>query len=121
LAEAVLDSKKDILADLEREKPSNSSRRITALQLVLNNMDMLEKHMKRSRRILNDLRSMRRLLFDERKLSAGKPSTELEPILPEQYQHTKLRSVSATLDAVHVDVCDDIRWYVRTSPPFSMN
>jgi hypothetical protein len=66
LGEVVADSKRDIEADVKRESNANASRRLEALQLALYNLDKLEQHIHKSCRILNDLRSIRRLLFEER-------------------------------------------------------
>ena len=45
---------------------SDLGRRAVALCLVLSNLDKLELHLRTSHRILNDLRSLRRLLMRER-------------------------------------------------------
>lgn len=66
LAETIAEARQEIAADLERELQSPASRRTKALQIAAYNLDRLEKQMLRSRRILNDLRSLRRLLFAER-------------------------------------------------------
>lgn len=68
LAEAVADSKNDINSDVQRElvQAGNSSRRLKALQMAAYTLEKLELHLSRSRRLLNDLRSLRRLLFEER-------------------------------------------------------
>jgi hypothetical protein len=66
LAETVREAKRDVEADVQRESASESPRRLDALRTTLYSMEKLEAHMNQSRRILNDLRSLRRLLFDER-------------------------------------------------------
>jgi hypothetical protein len=66
LANAVLQSKRDIDTDVQREMGLNFRRRLEALQIVGYKLEALESHLTKSRRILNDLRSLRRLLFDER-------------------------------------------------------
>ncbi len=66
LGETITEARQEIDADLERELQSPTSRRTRALQIAAYNLDRLEKQMLRSRRILNDLRSLRRLLFEER-------------------------------------------------------
>jgi len=66
LSEAVAQAKQDVEADVQRESVSNSPRRLDALRTALYSMEKLEQHMNKSRRILNDLRSLRRLLFEER-------------------------------------------------------
>jgi hypothetical protein len=66
LTETVREAKRDVEADVQRESASESPRRLDALRTTLYSMEKLEAHMNQSRRILNDLRSLRRLLFDER-------------------------------------------------------
>ena len=66
LGETISEARQEIQADLERELQSPPSRRTRALQIAAYNLDRLDKQMIRSRRILNDLRSLRRLLFEER-------------------------------------------------------
>jgi len=66
LAQVVLETRHDIEADVQRETNSNLPRRLEALQLTVYKMQTLEFHLKKSRCILNDLRSLRRLLFGER-------------------------------------------------------
>jgi hypothetical protein len=68
LAQTIFETRLDLEADVQRE--SNFSRRAEALKLTLYTLNKLEFHMNRSRRILNDLRTLRRLLFEERTLSA---------------------------------------------------
>jgi hypothetical protein len=76
LAETVREAKKDVEADVEREAGSESPRRLDALRTTLYSMEKLEHHMNKSRRILNDLRSLRRLLFDERSAVAASASID---------------------------------------------
>ncbi len=66
LAEIVSDTKKDITQDVEKESNGHASRRVDALRLAAYHLDKLEVHITKSRRILNDLRSIRRLLLEER-------------------------------------------------------
>lgn len=66
LAEAILDAKRDVEADVATEANAEFPRRVQALQLVLYNLEKLEQHLKASHRALNDLRSLRRLLLQER-------------------------------------------------------
>jgi hypothetical protein len=66
LAETVHDAKCDVEADIQRESDSGAPRHLDALRTTLYSMEKLELHMNKSRRILNDLRSLRRLLFEER-------------------------------------------------------
>jgi hypothetical protein len=64
LAETVAEAKHELEGDVDRE--SVASRRRDALRIALYNLAKLELHMSRSKRILNDLRTLRRLLFEER-------------------------------------------------------
>lgn len=66
LSETVVETKRDIGADIQRESNGNASRRLEALRIASYSLDRLEAHLNRSRRILNDLRTLRRLLFHER-------------------------------------------------------
>jgi len=68
LAQTIFETKLDLEADVQRE--SSLSRRAEALRLTLYTLNKLEFHMHRSRRVLNDLRTLRRLLFEERTPSA---------------------------------------------------
>ncbi len=63
LVEAIAEAKGEIAADLDAAKPD---RRVEALRIVQFKLDKLEQHLKTSSRLLNDLRTLRRLLFDER-------------------------------------------------------
>jgi hypothetical protein len=72
LAETVRQAKQDVEADVQREASAGSPRHLDALRTALYSMEKLEQHMNKSRRILNDLRSLRRLLFEER---ATKPQS----------------------------------------------
>lgn len=66
LAEAVLESEQTVQADLDAQQGSGSARHMEALRLILYNLEKLGQHLKTSRRILNDLRTLRRLLHQER-------------------------------------------------------
>src|SRR5579884_1898639 len=66
LAETVSASMHDI-ATLGRD--GMSDRRIEALRIVEYNLEKLQRHLRMSGRALNDLRTLRRLLFEERPLA----------------------------------------------------
>jgi hypothetical protein len=66
LVEAVVDAKIEIEADLGLATQRKSERRIEALRIVQFKLDKLEQHLKSSSRLLNDLRTLQRLLLDER-------------------------------------------------------
>jgi|SRR5271165_346807 len=83
MAQTVFETKLEIEADVQRESSSNYPRRAEALKLTLYTLSRLEFHMQRSQRILNDLRTLRRLLFEERAVSARKiemQKIEAQPI-----------------------------------------
>jgi hypothetical protein len=68
LAEALHEARQEIEEEIrlaEKEGPA-AGRRKQALLLVSYNLDKLNLHIASSRRILNDLRSLRRLLLSER-------------------------------------------------------
>ncbi len=67
--EVVEETRKDVGHDVEREAGS-PSRHLDAMRMALYNMEKLEFHVRKSIRLLNDLRSLRRLLFQERKPAA---------------------------------------------------
>jgi hypothetical protein len=69
LIEAIEESKRDVNADIARAEISRLERQERALQLVSNGLMKLSQHMTTSLRILNDLRTLRRLLLQERHLS----------------------------------------------------
>ena len=70
LATTIGEAKRDLQIDIERETEQNLSRRLDALRVALYNLEKVELYMNRSRRVLNDLRTLRRLLFEERSFSA---------------------------------------------------
>ena len=73
LATTIGEAKRDLQIDIERETEQNLSRRLDALRVALYNLEKVELYMNRSRRVLNDLRTLRRLLFEERSFSAITP------------------------------------------------
>ena len=64
LAETVAEAKRELEADVQRE--STPSRRLDALRIARYNLSKLEVHVAQTSRLLNDLRTLRRLLFEER-------------------------------------------------------
>jgi hypothetical protein len=67
LAEAVDDAYAVIEEDLAIARGEGAERRVEALQLIVYKLDRLKHHLGTSRRILNDLRTLRRLLLAERR------------------------------------------------------
>ncbi len=66
LAEAIAEARRDVEADVAAAESEGAERRKQALLLVSYNLAKLNLHITNSRRILNDLRSLRRLLLSER-------------------------------------------------------
>jgi hypothetical protein len=66
LGEALAETRRDIEAEIALSEIDGAERRTKALQLVAYNLMKLNTHVTTSRRILNDLRSLRRLLLSER-------------------------------------------------------
>ncbi len=68
LIEAIEESRHDVNADIAKLEGNRSGRSKQALQLVSANLAKLSQHMTASRRILNHLKTLRRLLLQERQL-----------------------------------------------------
>jgi hypothetical protein len=66
LAEAVEEARGSIQAEMDVARATESNRRIDVLQLTDYKLGQLQCHFNSSRRILNDLRTLRRLLHNER-------------------------------------------------------
>ncbi len=67
LLEATGEAQDQIKREILRAANPQLARRKQALQLVNYKLDKLSSHIAASRRILNDLRTLRRLLLEERK------------------------------------------------------
>lgn len=80
LSEAILEAKRDVEADITAEADSMFPRRVQALRLVVYNLEKLSQHLKASHRVLNDLRTLRRLLLEERtEVATPDPTPASEP------------------------------------------
>lgn len=66
LVETILEAKEEIAVDISAATHSKSERRVQALRIVQVKLDQLERHLQTSSRLLNDLRTLRRLLLEER-------------------------------------------------------
>ena len=66
LAEALDEARRDVESEVALAEREGAERRKQALLLVSYNLAKLNLHITTSRRILNDLRSLRRLLLAER-------------------------------------------------------
>ena len=72
LGDTIQEVRHDIEAEIARGTSENTQRRKEALQLVCYNLTRLSGHMTSSRRILNDLRALRRVILGGRKSLAHK-------------------------------------------------
>lgn len=72
--ELLEDSSREALSDVQRDlaaaTEAGEDRRIEALSLAVYKINKLADHVHKSGRILNDLRSLRRLLYGERQRQA---------------------------------------------------
>ena len=66
LEEAIEEAILDVGSELERARTETEDRRSAALNLATYKLTQLRVHIGKSRRIVNDLRSIRRLLSNER-------------------------------------------------------
>jgi hypothetical protein len=69
LAEAIEEARRDVESEIAAAEGDRADRRKQALLLVSYNLAKLNLHITTSRRILNDLRTLRRLLLAERGLA----------------------------------------------------
>jgi hypothetical protein len=74
LAEAVDEARREVEDEVAAAEKDLADRRKEALLLVSYNLAKLNLHITSSRRILNDLRTLRRLLLAERGLPADEES-----------------------------------------------
>jgi len=66
LGQQVEAATKETQRHCDQARAEGNQRRVEALGVALHKMNQLSTHMQKSRRILNDLRTLRRLLFQER-------------------------------------------------------
>jgi len=78
LAECLDEARREAEAEIAAAERDGAERRKQALLLVSYNLSKLHLHITTSRRILNDLRSLRRLLLAERAL----PGEDAEDEIP---------------------------------------
>ena len=67
LADAIQEARHDVEAEVALAEKESADRRKQGLLLVSYNLAKLEGHITSSRRILNDLRTLRRVLLAERR------------------------------------------------------
>ena len=68
LLETIEEARRDVDSDIGEARLARVERRAEALRIVAHKLERLSFHVTRSRRLLNDLRSLRRLLLEERSL-----------------------------------------------------
>ena len=78
LADAIDEARRDVEAEVAAADRESADRRKQALLLVSYNLSKLNLHITTSRRILNDLRSLRRLLLAERGQRPDEEEVEIE-------------------------------------------
>jgi hypothetical protein len=66
LIEALIEEQATIEENMTEMAVRGDERRVEALRLVSYKLSQLQQHLEMSRRLLNDLRTLRRLLQDER-------------------------------------------------------
>lgn len=66
LLEAIVEARNDVTTDTAEAEQAAQRRRVDALRLVQFKMEKLEQHLRVGSRLLNDLRTLRRLLLEER-------------------------------------------------------
>lgn len=74
LSEVLEETKQDINDEVELAKHADANRRVDALQLVAYKLERLRHYLTGSRRTLNDLRMLRRLLQIEESVPTGSVS-----------------------------------------------
>ena len=67
LADAIAEAEAAIQEDIAEAHTQGAARRVEALHIVAFKLDKLRVHIASSGRLLNDLRTLRRLLLDERR------------------------------------------------------
>jgi hypothetical protein len=77
LEESIREAADDVRGHLREAEAAQDERQVRALNLALFKLTQLATQMHKSRRALNDLRSIRRLLFTERELDDISESVEI--------------------------------------------
>lgn len=65
LAQVIVESQQAVEADIQGTNEAELPRRVEALRLIGFKLEKLASHLKTSRRILNDLRMLRRILLQK--------------------------------------------------------
>jgi hypothetical protein len=70
LLDALEDARHSIDENLSEAAAAHASRRVDALRVIVHQLNLLDQHVRRSSRIINDLRTLRRMLLGERQTTA---------------------------------------------------
>lgn len=70
LCAAIGETRTALAEDVQRATRDGADRRLDALRLVTYKLDRLEHHLQASQRLLNDLRTLRRLLLGDRPIGS---------------------------------------------------
>jgi hypothetical protein len=81
LREAIETAKISVAQESERASAEAARRRLEALQLIAYKLDRLARHVDGSRRLLNDLRMLKRLLLSERQPDASSKEALVVPLV----------------------------------------
>jgi hypothetical protein len=79
LLESVNEAREDLEAETALASAAGAERRQQAIQLATYKLSQLKQHLATSHRLLNDLRTIRRLLFAERQAAAFESAAETSP------------------------------------------
>ena len=71
MLQALEDARHAIDENLGEATAAQATRRVEALQVIVHQLNLLDQHLHRSSRIINDLRTLRRILLGERQTAAA--------------------------------------------------
>ena len=93
LAESIDEARREVESEIAIADRDKADRRKEALLLVSFNLAKLQLHFTNSRRILNDLRTLRRLLLAERRgLATEETATARNPSMSARYLRAGIKS-----------------------------
>jgi hypothetical protein len=74
LLQALEDARHAIDENVADAAAAHANRRVDALRVIVHQLNLLDQHVRRSSRIVNDLRTLRRMLLGERQTAASEVS-----------------------------------------------